>query len=36
MYADKIRDLANDILKLIKERDYYVSKRAEALEIWKN
>lgn len=36
MYADKIRDLANDIMKMINDKEYYNAKRAEAVEIRKN
>ena len=36
MYADKIRDLANDIIKLVSDKDYFNAKRAEAIEIRKN
>jgi hypothetical protein len=31
MYAEKIRDLAIDILKLVNDKDYYKVKRDEAI-----
>jgi hypothetical protein len=36
MYADKIKELANDIMKLITDKEYYTAKRVEALDIRKN
>lgn len=32
IYADKIRDLANDIMKLMKDKAYFSQKRLEAVE----